>query len=156
MSITFPSCQEFADGLTIKTITTSDELINYVNTYSDVWSIKDDILVVERTEFSYSHSWFYNQNLTSGDDGIHYYIIENPGFNIEYSYTLDEDKVFFDDFSKILYISVKEKFNYEEYLKMTSSNTAIRKIKEEAKSNRMFVAINYPEEKIKEVVFIVP
>lgn len=157
MCVSFPSSKEITEGLNVKSVTSEDELIDYINTYSDIWSIKEDSITVEGNLYSYNHSWFYNHYMSNGDGKIYYYIIENPNFDMAYSYEVDEKEVYYDESTKNLYLTLVPNFNYEEYLYVTNATNTIEDIKEGAKSNRMFMVLHYPDEvEINDVIVLMP
>ncbi len=155
--VSFPSSKEITEGLNIKTVTSADELIDYINTYSDIWSIEEDSIIAEKNLYTYKHSWFYDHYMASESGKLNYYIIENPNFDMAYSYMIDDKAMYYDESTKNMYLILVPNFNYEEYLYVTSDTNTIENIKEGAKSNRMFMVLRYPDEvEINDVIVLMP
>lgn len=154
ISTTFPSTKELTGDKCIQ-LSNVNELNAYFTEYNDIWATSEDELSATCKKYVYKHDWFYDQEIKSNEGNLQYYIIENPGFYPLAHYEVDESNIYYDETTKTVYITLFMGFDYEEYLEKFTKDMA-EKVKAEAKSNRMLLVVNFPDEEINEIVIVKP
>ena len=137
--ITFPSLNALNEDR-FEEANTAEELLNYINENDNIWKTDDDIWIFQKKEFHHTHDYFYNISWLKKDD-IHYFIAELTTFLPKNVLEVNEDKLYYNEDTKTLYLHFTEGLRYETYVSQTDKASAER-IENEALSNRGILAFN--------------
>lgn len=152
--ITFPSLNALNEDR-FEEANTAEELLNYINENDNIWKTDNDIWVFQKNEFHHTHDYFYNTSWLKKDD-IHYFIAELTTFLPKNVLKVNEDKLYYNADTKILYLHFTEGLLYETYVSQTDKASAER-IEKDALSNRGILAFNNESNyEIKEIVLVKP
>lgn len=152
--ITFPSLNTLNEDR-FEEANSAEELLNYINENDNIWKTDDDIWIFQKKEFHHTHDYFYNISWLKKDD-IHYFIAELTTFLPKKVLEVNEDKLYYNEDTKTLYLHFTEGLRYETYVSQTDKASAER-IENEALSNRGILAFNNKNDyEIKEIVLVKP